>query len=213
VNTPILSLFETRRTGILFLISAPSGAGKSTLLNGLRHFGDFVYSVSCTTRQPRPGEIDGTDYHFLSRLQFEEQIALGNFLEWAQVHGHYYGTPKDAVKTHLAQGTDILVDVDVQGARAIRSFQDPAITRALTSVFLAPPSMEELTRRLIKRGTETEAQLQLRLANATSEMACWQDYDYLLVSGSAEEDQARFRGIMEAERLRSARFVKLGGTA
>ena len=213
MNTPLLSLFDTRRTGILFLISAPSGAGKSTLLNGLRHFGDFVYSVSCTTRQPRPGEIDGTDYYFLSRVQFEKQIELGNFLEWAQVHGHYYGTPKDAVKLHLAQGTDVLVDVDVQGARAIRASQDPVIATALTSVFLAPPSMEELTRRLTKRGTETEAQLQLRLTNATLEMACWQDYDYLLISGAAEDDQARFRGIMEAERLKSARFVESGGAA
>lgn len=157
--------------------------------------------------------MDGTDYYFLSRAQFEKQIELGNFLEWAQVHGHYYGTPKDAVKVHLAQGTDMLVDVDVQGARAIRACEDPAIARALTSVFLAPPSMEELTRRLTKRGTETETQLQLRLANATLEMACWQDYDYLLVSGSAEADQARFRGIMEAERLKSARLVKNGGVA
>lgn len=207
------SLFKTRRTGILFLISAPSGAGKSTLLHGLREFNDFRYSVSCTTRQPRPGEVDGTDYFFLSRPEFESEIERGNFLEWAQVHGQYYGTPKDAVKEHLAHGTDVLVDVDVQGARSIRNYRDATISNALTSIFLAPPSMEELTRRLTKRGTESESQLQLRLHNATLEMACWQDYDYLLVSGSAEEDRMRFRRIMESERLRCSRMVEDGGAA
>ena len=141
--------FNARRSGILFVVSAPSGAGKSTLLNGLRHFGDFVYSVSCTTRAPRPGEQDGIDYHFLSRPQFEEEIQRSNLLEWAEVHGNFYGTRKDAVKTHLAAGTDVLVDVDVQGARTIRDCGDTEITGALVDVFLAPPSMEILTQRLL----------------------------------------------------------------
>ena len=211
MNLPSFSLFNTRRSGILFLISAPSGAGKSTLLQGIRHFGDFLYSVSCTTRQPRPGERNGIDYHFVSRDEFEIEIQRGNFLEWAQVHGQYYGTPKDAVKEQLANGVDVLVDVDVQGARSIRDSNDPVIQSALTSVFLAPTSMEELTRRLNKRGTESAAQMQLRLHNATLEMECWRDYDYLLVSGSAEEDQARFRSIMETERLKCKRILEKGG--
>ena len=164
--------FHTRRSGILFLISAPSGAGKSTLLNGIRGQGDFVYSVSCTTRSPRPGERNGVDYHFLSRAKFEEEIAAGHFLEWAQVHGNYYGTLSSSVKAHLARGTDVLIDVDVQGAQAIRACGDAVIIQSLVDVFLAPPSMEVLTRRLSGRGTESPEQLALRLHNAELEMAC-----------------------------------------
>lgn len=198
--------FAHTRDHLLFVISAPSGAGKSTLLNGIRHFGDFEYSVSCTTRAPRPGEQDGIDYHFLSRSDFEEQIQKSNLLEWAEVHGNYYGTLRSEVLDRLARGIDVLVDVDVQGARAIRACDDPRIRRVLIDIFLAPPSMEELERRLRHRGTETTAQLQTRLANASREMDCWQEYQYLIVSGSAVEDQARFRSIMEAERLRIRAF-------
>jgi guanylate kinase len=197
--------FQTRRSGILFLISAPSGAGKSTLLNGIRGQGNFVYSVSCTTRSPRPGERNGTDYHFLSRTKFEEEIAAGHFLEWAQVHGNYYGTLSSSVKAHLAKGTDVLIDVDVQGARAIRACGDAVITRSLVDVFLAPPSMEVLARRLSGRGTENPEELALRLQNAEREMACWRDYTYLLVSGEAAEDQRLFLEIMETERMRITR--------
>jgi guanylate kinase len=199
--------FHTRRRGILFLISAPSGAGKSTLLNGIRGRSNFVYSVSCTTRTPRPGERDGVDYHFLSRAKFEEEIAAGHFLEWAQVHGNYYGTLSSSVKAHLAQGTDVLIDVDVQGAGAIRNCGDEVITQSLVDVFLAPPSMEILTRRLAGRGTESPDQLALRLQNAEREMECWRDYAYLLVSGEAAEDQRLFLAIMESERMRSTRLL------
>jgi guanylate kinase len=198
--------FQTRRSGILFVISAPSGAGKSTLLHGIRHFGDFLYSVSCTTRQPRPGETNGEDYHFLTRSQFEQEIADSNLLEYAEVHGNFYGTRKDAIKEHLASGADVLVDVDVQGARSIRNCADKVITNALVDIFLAPPSMEILTQRLHKRGTETPEQLQLRLNNALLEMACWREYQYLIVSGSPGEDQSQFRTIMESERLRCSRM-------
>jgi guanylate kinase len=195
-------LFTHQRDHLLFVISAPSGAGKSTLLNGIRHFGDFEYSVSCTTRAPRPGERDGIDYHFLSRSAFEEQIQKSNLLEWAEVHGNYYGTLRSEVLDRLARGIDVLVDVDVQGARAIRACDDPKIRNVLVDIFLAPPSMEELERRLRNRGTETRDQLQIRLANASREMDCWLEYQYLIVSGSAAADQSRFRFIMEAERLR-----------
>lgn len=210
MNTPANLPFHARRDGILFVVSAPSGAGKSTLLNGLRHFGDFVYSVSCTTRAPRPGEQHGVDYHFLSRPQFEEEIQRANLLEWAEVHGNFYGTRKDAVKNHLAAGTDVLVDVDVQGARTIRECGDADITDALVDVFLAPPSMEILRQRLLKRGTETDEQLALRLRNASLELECWREYKYLLVSGSAEEDQSRFRALMETERRRVTRLHPSG---
>ena len=198
--------FPPRRGGLLFVISAPSGAGKSTLLQGIRHFGDFLYSVSCTTRNPRPGEKNGTDYHFLTRAQFEIEIKNANLLEYAEVHGNFYGTRKDAIKEHLTNGTDVLVDVDVQGARSIRNSADPAITNALVDIFLAPPSMEILAQRLHKRGTETPEQLQLRLHNALLEMDCWREYQYLIVSGNPEEDQRRFRAVMESERLRISRL-------
>lgn len=195
-------LFAHRRDNLLFVISAPSGAGKSTLLHGIRHFGDFEYSVSCTTRTPRPGERDGIDYHFLSRPAFEEQIQKANLLEWAEVHGNYYGTLRSEVLDRLARGNDVLVDVDVQGARSIRTCDDAAIRAVLIDIFLAPPSMEELERRLRNRGTETTQQLQTRLSNASREISCWHEYQYLIVSGSPAADQARFRSIMEAERLR-----------
>lgn len=210
MNTPATLPFHARRNGILFVVSAPSGAGKSTLLNGLRHFGDFVYSVSCTTRAPRPGEQDGIDYHFLSRPQFEEEIQRANLLEWAEVHGNFYGTRKDAIKNHLAAGTDVLVDVDVQGAHTIRECGDAEITDALVDVFLTPPSMEILTQRLLKRGTENAEQLALRLRNASLELERWREYKYLLLSGSAEEDQARFRALMETERRRVTRLHPSG---
>lgn len=210
MNTPANLPFHARRSGILFVVSAPSGAGKSTLLNGLRHFGDFVYSVSCTTRAPRPGEQDGIDYHFLSRIQFEEEIQRANLLEWAEVHGNFYGTRKDAIKNHLAAGTDVLVDVDVQGAHTIRECGDAEITDALVDVFLTPPSMEILTQRLLKRGTENAEQLALRLRNASLELERWREYKYLLLSGSAEEDQSRFRALMETERRRITRLHPSG---
>jgi guanylate kinase len=206
VNTSADLPFHPRRNGILFVISAPSGAGKSTLLNGIRHFGDFTYSVSCTTRQPRPGEKDGADYHFLSRAQFQTEIATSNLLEYAEVHGNFYGTRKDAIKGHLSAGTDVLVDVDVQGARSIRTCADQQITGALVDIFLVPPSMEVLTERLLKRGTETPEQRALRLKNAVLEMACWREYQYLIVSGSPDADQKQFRAIMESERARISRI-------
>lgn len=198
--------FQLHRRGILFVLSAPSGAGKSTLLQRLRPFADFQYSVSCTTRSPRSGETNGVDYHFLSREAFESEIAAGNLLEHAEVHGNYYGTRKSSIADLLNQGVDVLVDVDVQGARSIRSSADPVITSALVEVFLAPPSMEILTKRLRSRGTETDEQVALRLRNATAEMACWEEYQYLIVSGTPEADMRQFRSIMEAERLRIQRL-------
>jgi guanylate kinase len=200
--------FACKRQGILFVVSAPSGAGKSTLLHQLRPFADFEYSVSCTTRQPRSGEVHGIDYHFLSRSEFEQEIQSGNLLEWAEVHGNYYGTRTHLVSSRLREGVDLIVDVDVQGARSIRNSTDPVIQSALVDVFLAPPSMEILQTRLRSRGTESEDQVELRLRNASSEMNHWRDYRYLIISGSPEDDMLRFRAIMNAERLRAHRLVE-----
>ena len=189
------------------MVSAPSGAGKSTLLNSLRQTPDFVYSVSCTTRAPRAGEIAGEDYHFLTQAQFQERLEAGEFLEYARVHGHYYGTLRAGVIQQLDDGVDVLIDIDVQGAAAIRSDPTPEIRGSLADIFIMPPSLEELRHRLNRRGTETPDQIEVRLRNAATEMEAWRDYRYTLISGSVEEDLQKFRAIMRAERYLSRRMI------
>jgi guanylate kinase len=199
----------SQRTGILFVISAPSGGGKSTLLKLLAEAGcdDFVYSVSCTTRNPRPGEVNGREYHFLSIAEFEARVKNGEFLEYALVHGNYYGTLRHTVMEALSAGRDLLMDVDIQGAAQIRANADGRTKAALVDVFLMPPSMAELERRLRHRATETPEQLALRLKNAVAEMAHWSGYRYVIISGKAQDDFENFRAIMRAERMRSVRLA------
>jgi guanylate kinase len=195
------------RYGILFVVSAPSGAGKSTLCDALRQTPDFVYSVSCTTRPPRAGEIDGEDYHFLSENDFLARVAAGEFLEHAKVHGKYYGTLREPVLRNLHKGVDVLIDIDTQGATAIREFDDSFVRQALADVFIMPPDLEELRRRLTKRGAETPAQIEVRLQTAAREMEHWRDYRYTIISQSIEEDLTKFRHIMGAERYLSSRMI------
>ena len=195
------------RSGILFVVSAPSGAGKTTLCDALRQTPDFVYSVSCTTRAPRAGENDGEDYHFLSEGEFLERVKAGEFLEHAEVHGKYYGTLRQPILSNLDSGVDVLIDIDIQGAAAIRTVDDEFIRRALCDVFIMPPDLDELRRRLTKRGTETTEQIELRLMNAAREMELWRDYRYTIISKSMEEDLQKFRHIMGAERYLSRRLV------
>jgi guanylate kinase len=194
------------RTGILFVISAPSGAGKTTLCDALRQTPDFVYSVSCTTRPPRAGEIEGDDYHFISEKDFAARVEAGAFLEYANVHGHYYGTLRKPLITNLQNGVDVLIDVDIQGAAAIRAFDDSTIRQALCDVFIMPPDLDELRRRLTKRGTETPEQIETRIITAAREMELWRDYRYTIISKSMEEDLQKFRNIMGAERYLSRRL-------
>lgn len=194
------------RLGILFVLSAPSGAGKSTLIQNLRRTADFTFSVSCTTRPPRAGEVDGVDYHFISEDEFDRRVQAGAFLEHARVHAHRYGTPRAATLDLLQSGHDVLLDIDIAGARQVRALDDPAIRHSLVDVFLMPPTMEELERRLRQRATESEDQIQLRLHNARAEMQAWTEYHYCILSGSPKEDLARFRAIMDAERCRSRRL-------
>jgi guanylate kinase len=201
MNRPVF-----RRQGILFVISAPSGTGKSTLCENLRATPDFIYSVSCTTRPPRSGEENGVDYHFLTKKKFQSLIEQGEMLEYAMVHDNYYGTPKASVKEALDQGTDVLLDIDVQGAMSIRKTDDAMLRDSLVDVFIMPPTLEELERRLRKRGTETEEQVQLRLATGREESKLWRLYKYTILSGSMEEDLTKFRAIMRAERYLSRRL-------
>jgi guanylate kinase len=201
MNRPVF-----RRQGILFVISAPSGTGKTTLCENLRATPDFIYSVSCTTRPPRAGEVNGVDYHFLQPEDFQHRIERGEMLEYALVHGNYYGTLKETVKEALEQGTDVLLDIDVQGAMTIRKTDDAMLRDSLVDVFIMPPTIEELEKRLRKRGTETEEQVQQRLSTGREESKLWRLYKYTILSGSMEEDLTKFRAIMRAERYLSRRL-------
>jgi guanylate kinase len=196
------------RYGILFVISAPSGSGKTTLVEALRQTPNFLYSVSCTTRAPRAGEIEGEDYQFLSDRDFRARVATGDFLEHAQVHGDFYGTLRGPLITNLKNGIDVLIDIDTQGAETIRKCDDPIIREALADVFIMPPDLEELRRRLLKRGTETPEQIESRLKTAAREMELWRDYRYTIISKSTEEDLQKFRHIMGAESFLSRRLIQ-----
>src|SRR5215469_16252382 len=198
------------RHGILFVISAPSGAGKTTVVQGLSKTGNFFYSVSCTTRVPRSGEIDGEHYRFLSAADFRARIEAGDFLEHAKVHQDLYGTLREPVLTNLQNGVDVLIDVDTQGATTIRNCDDPIIRQALADIFIMPPDIEELRRRLMKRATESAQQIESRLGTAIREMELWRDYRYTIVSGSVEEDLENVRNIMSAETSLSRRLAPSG---
>lgn len=168
--------------GTLFIVSAPSGAGKTTLCNALRrHFVDLAYSVSHTTREPRPNEKNGQDYFFISREEFEQGIADGVWAEWAQVHGHHYGTSAQWIIAALDDGTDVLMDIDVQGTRQMVQRFPEAIT-----IFIMPPSMAVLEERLRQRGAEDDATIALRMANAREEMAQKTIYRHVLVNDDLE---------------------------
>jgi guanylate kinase len=188
--------------GFLLVLSAPSGCGKTTILRQvMADLSGLSFSVSHTTRQPRPGEENGRDYHFITQEQF---IALRNeqpsgFLEWAEVHGNFYGTSRQEVSQRLSAGADVILDIDVQGAAQVRNNAEPV------TVFIAPPSLEELERRLRGRGTESEESLQRRLANAAQEMEAAPAYTYLIVNDKLEEAIMALKSIIIAERCRRRR--------
>ncbi|MBL9142135.1 MAG: guanylate kinase [Verrucomicrobiaceae bacterium] len=196
-----------QRLGVLMLVSGPSGTGKTTLCRKLCEEGEAIFSVSCTTRAPRPGEVDGKDYFFLTEDDFVARIERGEFFEHANVHGRRYGTLKSYVTDNLKRGIDVLMDIDVQGAAQVRACDDELVQRCLTQVFVLPPSLDELNARLSGRGTESAEAVALRLKNAADEIEHWPRYDYALVSGSREEDYARFKSILVAQRMRVALAV------
>jgi len=188
--------------GKLFVISAPSGTGKTTLLHKLMAQVDGIaFSVSHTTRAPRRGEQEGLDYHFVDRATFEKMRARDAFLESAEVHGNFYGTSREAVDRSLEQGWDILLDIDVQGARQIREVIGPEGV----SIFIVPPSWEELERRLRGRGTDTRETVELRYGNARFEMADINSFDYVVVNDRIDEAVGTLRSIIISERSKSRR--------
>lgn len=197
----------SQRKGILLVVSGPSGSGKTTLCRRLSDEGEAEYSVSCTTRCARPGEVDGRDYHFLSRESFLARRAAGEFLESAEVHGNLYGTLKSEVTGRLSQGADVVMDLDVQGAAQVRACADKEIRLSATDLFVMPASDEELYARLSGRGTDSAEVIALRMTNALEEMRHWREYTYRLLSGSREEDYARFRSLIAAERMRVNRLA------
>ncbi len=189
-------------TGNLFIISAPSGTGKSTILKEiLATVPGVAFSISHTTRKPRTGERDGTDYHFVDKNAFLAMRDQGAFLEWAEVHGNYYGTSRQTVEQMLATGTDVLLDIDVQGARQVRN----ALGQDAVSIFIVPPSWDELQKRLVGRKTDDQETIALRLANARREMADEIHYDYVIVNGVLQEAVDILRAVLLARRSRNRR--------
>jgi guanylate kinase len=204
-----MSQLSLHRRGILCVVSGPSGSGKTTLCRRFsEHDSAAVYAISATTRKPREGEQTGVDYFFLKRSEFEDRVAKGAFIEFAEVHGNLYGTLKSEVLTHIEAGRDVLLDLDVQGAAFVREQSDPLIHESHVDIFILPPNDEELVRRLNVRGTETQDQLDLRLRNAREEMLHWSEYRYTLVSRDKETDFSTFCSILTGERCRSSRLRK-----
>lgn len=193
----------TLRRGMLVILSSPSGAGKSTLSRRLMAWDPTLsFSVSATTRPPRPGEVDGRDYHFRSRAEFEAMVAAGEMLEHAEVFGNLYGSPKAPVVAAMEAGRDTLFDIDWQGGQQIRN---STLGRDVVSIFILPPSIAELDRRLRSRGQDSDAVIRGRMAKSEAEISHWAEYDYVLVNRDLDEAEAQLRTILMAERMRRDR--------
>ncbi len=188
--------------GTLLIVSGPSGSGKTTLCRRAEADGLTAYSISCTTRAPRPGEQDGVDYHFLTPEVFAAKVAAGEFLEHATVHGNSYGTLKADIIDLLQQGKNVVMDIDVQGAASIRACDDAIISRAYADVYIHVPSAE-LEARLRGRQTDSEEVIRLRLHNAAEEDARQGEYQYALISGDREADYSRFLALLTTLRMRT----------
>ena len=193
---------EVRSNGILFIVSAPSGAGKTTLCRkAVDYFHDLRHSVSYTTRSPRDGEKDGIDYHFITKEAFQEMINKGEFLEWAEVHGNRYGTSFNETKKLLAGGLDIILDVDVQGARQIK------LQISGVFIFVLPPSLEDCEKRIKNRGKDSYEAILNRLENARNEIKEMFWYEYVIINENLEDAFERFKSVIIAERSKRERMM------
>ena len=192
------------KRGLLIVVSGASGTGKGTVCKKiLDDMPEVAYSISATTRLPRPGEVDGREYYFLSRDEFKAWIADEKFLEFAEVYGNFYGTPLNKIEERLNRGEDILLEIDVQGALNVKRKCPEGVY-----IFLLPPSIEELKRRIEGRGTETPESLQRRLANAVAEIKIGREYNYVVVNDSVENAVAKIKAILVAERCKVERNAK-----
>jgi len=192
-----------KRRGTLFVVSAPSGAGKTTLCREMRlRLHELAYSVSVTTRAPRPGEIDGSDFRFVSEADFRAMLARGEMAEWATVHGNLYGTPANPLEAALRDGRDVLLDIDTQGATQLRARYPDAVL-----IFVVAPSMAELEQRLRERRSDPETEIARRLERARDEIRLWRRYDYLIVNRDVKEAMEQLESIIQAERCRVARLA------
>ncbi|QYX55383.1 guanylate kinase [Roseovarius sp. SCSIO 43702] len=188
------------RRGLLIILSSPSGAGKSTLTRRLRDWDETLrFSVSATTRAPREGEVEGRDYYFLSEPEFRRQVASGEMLEHAHVFGNFYGSPKGPVEAAIEEGRDVLFDIDWQGAQQI---QNSDLGKHTLSIFILPPSIAELRRRLESRGQDSPEVIAKRMQKSWDEISHWAEYDYVLVNDDLDATEARLRAIVSAARLK-----------
>ncbi len=197
------------RRGLMLVLSSPSGAGKTTMSKRLlANDPQIGMSVSATTRAPRKGEIEGQDYHFVNQDQFDHMVNMGQLLEWATVFGNRYGTPRAPVEAALADGRDILFDIDWQGTQQLRQSQAGG---DLVSIFLLPPSLEELEQRLKSRAADSEEVITQRMSRAADEISHWAEYDYILVNDDPGQCLHEIRSILTTERLRRERQRGLAG--
>jgi guanylate kinase len=195
-----------KRRGLMFVLSSPSGAGKTTIAHRLlQEDMEIAMSISVTTRPIRPGESDGLDYRFTDRAGFEAMIEEGEFLEWAEVFGHFYGTPKAQIKAGLKEGQDFLFDIDWQGTQQLYQRMETDVVR----VFLLPPSIAALEQRLRSRGTDSDDVIRSRMDRARAEISHWDGYDYVVINDDMDACFKQVHGILEAERLRRARQTGL----
>ncbi|CAN5180436.1 guanylate kinase [soil metagenome] len=199
---------ERVRRGLMLAVVSPSGAGKTSLSRRLvADFPELSLSISCTTRDPRPGEKEGRDYYFIDRPEFDRRIAADDFLEWAEVHDHRYGSPKAPILSLLDEGRDVLFDIDWQGAGSIAGNAPDDVVR----VFILPPSMPDLERRLYARAQDSDETIQRRLMRAPAEIAHWGDYDYVIVNDDFDRAYADLTHIYRAEALKRSRQPWLAG--
>jgi guanylate kinase len=192
-----------KRRGALIVVSAPSGAGKTTLCHEVRQLvPDLFYSVSYTTRAPRPGEVDGKDFHFVTDAEFLAMRDRDEFAEWAEVHGHRYGTPAKALESALGRGLDVILDIDTHGARQLRQRYPEAV-----SIFVMAPSMKELEARLRERKSDAAVEIVRRLNRAREEISAWRQYDYLIINRDVKEAVDQLATVIQAERWRTSRLT------